>query len=202
MQNDSFQVNKLKIGDIDSFDSLFLKYSPRIYKFSLKYLKSEELAEELTQEVFLNIWEKRGNLDPSQSFNSYIFTISYNLIRKHFIKKARENTYKNELIHNFLDSDNNLDRVIDYKLILKKVENIIESLPPRRKEIYLKKKYEGLTIRQISEDLGISPNTVENQLTAAQRYLIEQLSKNDLDNKIFLDFLLIFVAEYQHLKPQ
>lgn len=162
-----------------------------MYHFSLKYLKSEEEAEEVVQEVFLYIWEKREGLKPDQSFNAYIFTIAYNIIRKYFIRKNRENAFKDEQLYIFLNEENNLDQIIDYKFLLEKVELIINSLPARRKEIFIKRKYEGMAIKQIADELGISPNTVENQLSAAQKQIQAELQKEKLAGLLFF---MLFVS--------
>ena len=182
---DHLAVKCLKEGDVKAFDDLFNKYSPRLFNFSLKYLKSAEEAEEVVQEVFLYIWEKKAALKPESSFNSYIFTIAYNIIKKHFIKKARENAFKDDQIRSFLQHENGLDQLIDYKILLEKVELIINSLPPRRREIFIKRKYEELSVKQIAEQLGISPNTVENQLTSAQKQISGELKKESLSGSLF-----------------
>lgn len=188
---DYLAVKNLKNGDEKAFDDLFNKYSPRLYNFSVKYLKSAEEAEEVVQEVFLYIWDKRDGLKPDNSFNAYIFTIAYNIIKKYFIKKARDNAFKDELIYSHLQNENNLDKIIEYKFLLEKVELIIDALPPRRKEIYLKRKYNGLSVKQIANELGISPNTVENQLASAQKQIQKELQKEKLAGLIFF---MLFVS--------
>ena len=188
-------MKKLKQGDAKAFDDLFHKYAERLYKFSLKYLKSANEAEEVVQEVFLYIWEKKDVLKPDHSFNAYLFTIAYNIIKKYFIKKARENNFKDNLIYEFLKQENNLDQVIDYKFLLEKVESIVDTLPPRRKEIFIKRKYSGLSIRQIADELAISPNTVENQLAAAQKYILNELQKNSLPGLLFF---VLFIPAWQN----
>ena len=182
---DYLAVKNLRQGNVKAFDDLFNKYSPRIFNFSLKYLKSEEDAEEVVQEVFLYVWDKRDGLKPDSAFNAYIFTIAYNIIKKQFNKKSRDNALKDALIYNFLQQENNLDKVIDYKFLLEKVELIIKALPARRKEIFVKRKYEGLSVKQIAEELEISPNTVENQLASAQRQILNELQKEKLAGLIF-----------------
>lgn len=174
-----------------AFDDLFNKYSPRLYNFSLKYLKSQQEAEEVVQEVFLYIWDKREGLKPDNSFNAYIFTIAYNIIKKYFIKKSRDNAYKDDLIYTLLQQENNLDQIIDYKFMLEKVELIINSLPNRRKEIFIKRKYDGLSVKQIADELGISPNTVENQLVSAQKQILNELQKEKLAGAIFF---MLFIS--------
>lgn len=188
---DSITVKNLKLGDVKAFDNLFNKYSPRLYNFSLKYLKSAEEAEEVVQEVFLYIWDKRDGLKPDSSFNAYVFTIAYNIIKKYFIKKSRENAFKDDLIYASLSEENNLDKVIDYKFLLEKVELIIDSLPDRRKDIFLKRKYDGLPVKQIADELGISPNTVENQLSTAQKQILKELQKEKLSGLLFF---MLFIS--------
>lgn len=189
--NDHLAVENLQKGYVKAFDDLFNKYSSRLFSFSLKYLKSNEEAEEVVQEVFLYIWDKKDGLKPDQSFNSYIFTIAYNIIKKHFLKKTRDNAFKNDLIYSLLQQENKLDQIIDYKFLLEKVESYIKSLPTRRKEIFLKRKYDGLSVKQIAEELGISPNTVENQLASAQKQIQEELKKEKLAGMLFF---MLFVS--------
>ncbi len=188
---DHLAVENLQKGDIKAFDDLFNKYSSRLFSFSLKYLKSNEEAEEVVQEVFLYIWDKREGLKPDQSFNSYIFTIAYNIIKKYFLKKSRDNAFKDDLIYSLLQQENKLDQIIDYKFLLEKVEKYIEALPKRRKEIFVKRKYDGLSVKQIAKELGISPNTVENQLASAQKQIQEELQKEKLAGLLFF---VLFVS--------
>lgn len=189
--NDYLAVENLQQGDVKAFDDLFNKYSSRLFSFSLKYLKSTEEAEEVVQEVFLYIWDKRDGLKPDQSFNAYIFTIAYNIIKKYFLKKSRDSAFKDDLIYSLLRQENKLDQIIDYKFLLEKVEKYIEALPQRRKEIFIKRKYDGLSVKQIAEELGISPNTVENQLAYAQKQIQDKLKREKLAELLFF---ILFVS--------
>ncbi len=188
---DYLAVKKLKEGDAKAFDDLFKKYSQRLYNFSVKYLKSNEEADEVIQEVFLYIWDKRDGLKPNYSFNAYLFTIAFNIIKKHFIKKTKDNAFKDGLIYELLKQENNLDKIIDYKFLLEKVEYIIDLLPPRRKEIFIKRKYYDLSIKQIAEKMGISPNTVENQLASAQKQIMDELKNEKLAGLLFF---MLFIS--------
>ncbi len=182
---DYLAVENLKHGDVKAFDVLYCKYSARLYNFSSKYLKSDEEAEEVVQEVFFYIWDKRGGLKSDHSFNAYIFTIAHNIIKKYFNKKIRDNAFKNDLIYSLLQPENRLDQIIDYKFLLRKVEQYINSFPKRRKEIFIKRKFDGLSVKQIADELGISPNTVENQLASAQKQIKNKLLKEKLAELLF-----------------
>lgn len=87
-KNEPFLVKELSAGNILAFNTLFREYSVRLYRFAYGYLKSEAEAEELVQEVFMVIWEKRATLKEDLSFKSFLFTISFNFIKKHFRTKA------------------------------------------------------------------------------------------------------------------
>ena len=73
-----------------------------------------------------------------------------------------------------------LDENVNYKLLLEKVNAILQELPPRAKEAYLKKKVYGLSVKEIAQQMGISPKTVENHITSAHKFLVESLSVNAL----------------------
>ena len=83
-------VKQLRKGDLAAFDSLFNTYNKKLFYFAKGYLKSTEDAEGLVQEVFIKIWENRSTLKEHLSFNSYLYTITYNSILKFFRKKGRE----------------------------------------------------------------------------------------------------------------
>ena len=86
-------VRNLSKGNLLAFNTLYKEYSGRLYRFALGYLKSEAEAEELVQEVFTIIWEKRADLKEELSFKSFLFTIAFNIIRKHFRTKAYLSEY-------------------------------------------------------------------------------------------------------------
>lgn len=166
-----------------AFNTLFHHYSNRLYQFSLKYLKSEAEAEELVQEVFTKIWENRSELKTELSFNAYLFTIAFNAIRKHFRKKLHADKY----LTNEATTDFNIDtdQKIDYDSLRRFLDHIVALLPARRKEIFIKSRYEGLSVKEIAEEMKISKKTVENQLTEALRYIRLQLSKEHLCGLLF-----------------
>ena len=88
-------IERLKKGDIDAFDLIYNKYCNKLHKFVLRYLKQEEDAQEIVQEVFIKIWESRSKINTFSSFESFLFTIAYNasisLLRKRINEeKSRE----------------------------------------------------------------------------------------------------------------
>jgi RNA polymerase sigma-70 factor (family 1) len=182
-------VRELSCGNIPAFNSLFKKYSSRLYRFAYGYFKSEDESEELVQEVFTIIWEKRNELKEALSFKSYLFTISFNIIRKHFRKKAYQAGYLNSGF--FVESDMHTSENIIYDSAYQYINELIDKLPRRRKEIFIKSRFEGMKINEIADELNISHKTIENQLTETLKYLRKNLKKEDI---ILVLFFSLFIA--------
>jgi len=187
-KDDSFLVKELASGNVLAFNALFRKYGSRLYRFANGYLKSQEEAEELVQEVFTRIWEKRDDLKEELSFKSYLFTIAFNLIRKHFKTKVRISEYLKKGVS---DLDSATTDKVAYNLLNQYINELVNQLPDRRRIIFIKSRFEGLSIREIAEELKISHKTVENQLTAALKFIRTNLNK---DGIFALLFFVLFVS--------
>lgn len=179
-------VSLLRAGSQFAFEKLFEKYSQRLFRFSFSYLKSEADSEEIVQNVFLKIWENRQKLKDETSFKSYLFTIAFNVIRKDFNQKAKENKYKTELLEVLASENPMLESNSDFEIYVMKLEQLIEQMPDRRKEIFLKRKKEGKSVREIASSMDISPKTVENQITEAMNYLKKEFGRDQISGILFL----------------
>lgn len=183
-------VSKLKKGNMIAFDHLFHRYSNRLFYFALGYLKSEADAEEIVQEVFAKVWEKRSSLKEELSFKAYLFTIAFNAIQKLFIKKSRQQEYCSSYQGSSPEEDHTTSELVDYHSLLGYVDQLVEELPPRRKEVFIKSRKEGLSTKEIAEQMEISPKTVENQLTEALKYLKKNLGQEYLGGILFFALFL------------
>jgi len=173
-------LSALKNGDVKAFDKLFADYGKRLYHFAYGYLKSREDTEGLVQEVFLKIWKNRDNLNPDLSFKAYLFKIAYHFILEFFEKSNRQRAYQHRLLEEAIEFTDENDERLNYQMLLEKVESLIQKLPSRQKEILLKRKKEGIPVKEIAEQLGISSKTVENHLTEAIKNLKNGLGKEDI----------------------
>ena len=178
-------IKKLQKGDVLSFDEIYREYNKKIYSFSLSYLKNREDAEGVVQEVFLNLWRKRADMKTQYEIGSYLFTITYNTIRKHFRKLSRERKHLEEYDKTVLTEDNSTNTSIEYRNMVELAEAAIGQLPARQRNIYHLCR-DGLTSKEIAEKLGISARTVENHLYRAKSYLKKALSDNRLISLLFI----------------
>ncbi len=188
--DDHSLVQLLQKGNVAAFDSLFEIYSPKLFGFALKYFKTETDAEELVQEVFVKVWENRQTLKSELSFKSYLFTIALNQIRKHFNKKATSLRYLESLQNEPEFTDNQSINDDNYESVLTQINLIIEQMPSRRREIFIKSKLEGKSSKEIAAELNISAGTVDNQVSEALRFIRAHLRTNNL---ALLLFAVLFV---------
>ena len=181
-------MHKLSKGNLLAFNTLYKEYSGLLYRFALGYLKSEEEAEELVQEVFTRIWEKRADLKEDLSFKSFLFTIAFNIIRKHFRTKA----YLSEYFKSGLSDDLDMQtpQKITYDSLYQYIIKLVNQLPERRKEIFIKSRFEGRNIKEIAEELKIGHKTVENQLTDALKFIRTNLNRESISSILFLFLFL------------
>ena len=187
--DESLLVQNLAKGNLLAFNTLYKEYSGRLYRFALGYLKSKEEAEELVQEVFTIIWEKRKDLKKELSFKSFLFTIAFNIIRKHFRTKCYLADYlKTEMGDNL---DMQTSQKITYDSLYRFITDLVNQLPARRKEIFIKSRFNGLTIKEISEEMKISHKTVENQLTDALKFIRINLNRESLPVLLFFVLFIL-----------
>lgn len=179
-------IRQFKTGDHHSFKVLYQKYAPKLYGFSRKYLNSDEDAEEIVQEIFLRIWEKKDNIDESQSFSSYIFQAAKYRIFNGFRKKINEQAYLDFMIYADDSSSNFTDMEVEYQEIKSKAETAISAMPPKRQEIFRMSREQGLKNKEIAEKLQISIKTVENQMSQALKFLKDELIDYQLIIMVFL----------------
>ena len=189
LENEFHLVKNLSKGNLLAFNTLYEEYSGRLYRFAFGYFKSEVEAEELVQEVFTTIWEKRADLKEELSFKSFLFTIAFNLIRKHFRTKAYMSEYLKTGMSDDLDMQTS--QKITYDSLYQFITELVNQLPARRKEIFIKSRFNGLTIKEISEEMKISHKTVENQLTDALKFIRTNLNKESISGILFL---ILFIS--------
>jgi RNA polymerase sigma-70 factor (family 1) len=175
---DSELVVKLKEGEVKAFEMLYLRYAVNLYRFAFKYLRSKEEAEELVQAVFLKIWEIKGTLKTETSFKSFIYTIVYNDMCVIFRKRKYNQEYLKESFSSAscFVIENEEDR-IDSKSQLERVEQILENLPEKQKSVFIKSRYEGKSTKDIAIEVGLSPGTVDNYISATIKLIKEKLKK-------------------------
>ncbi|SFB52316.1 RNA polymerase sigma factor [Algoriphagus aquimarinus] len=159
-------AERLRHGDHKAFDQLYGKYHQKIFFFCLKYGLRQEDAEEVVQETFVKLWTSKDRIDPDKSLSSFIFTISKNIIIDNFKKKIKlqaVSVYQMKL----LEPKNDVEEIMDYNDLNSTFQKTLNSLPGKRREVFELSRFKGMSHKEISKELGISPKTVENHISLA-----------------------------------
>ncbi len=169
-----------------AFDTIYGRYCKRLYEFVIRYVKTEADAEEIVQEVFIKIWEHRDRIDVYSSFESFVFTISYNSAISLLRKKVHENKY-----FEYLKSLQNVDQVYEltdeiyFRELTSRMQFLLKELTPRQREIFQLSREEGLTHNEIAKRLGISVNTVKNHMVTVLGFLKSNIDNGSVVNVLF-----------------
>jgi len=171
IQIDKYTVLRLKNGDKEAFSQIFQHFSKKVYYFSMGYLKATNEAQDIVQEVFIKLWEKRAMLEEEKSISGFIFTLTYRCIMDFFRKKKASQFFFEQVLRDNLHASRATEEEIFFNELNSMYQKAIEQLPPKRKEVYLLSRHEGLTYQEIATRLNISIKTVENQISEALRFL-------------------------------
>ena len=161
----------LKNGDVGAFDEAYKLHHDRVFQLAMRFLPYREDAEEIVQIVFIAIWNNRKRIDENQPLVPYIFSIArhsiYNALRKAVYRQA----YFDYLVHHSTAHNYVTEEVVLYNELDAILHQCMESMPPKRREIFRLFREEGLSYKEISERLSIKASTVNSQLTKAIDYI-------------------------------
>lgn len=171
---DKHTLSLLQRGDEKAFETIFWKYNPRVFNFISSLLYDKTLAEDLTQNVFLKIWERHNDIQPEEGFEAYLFTIARNLVYKETEKRLISERFLDSIKQT--DADRHVELDIDTESLKEYIDELVEQLPPSRKKIYEMSRKQHLSNKEIAIQLSISEKTVETQIYRALHYLRSKLA--------------------------
>ena len=179
-ENEILLIRAFKNGDQKAFEKLFERYHKKLYAYLMRLLNSKEDAEEIVQESFIKIWEMREEFIESYPFDALLFKIAKNTFLNFTRKRVNRRVFEDHFqLINEIEAEKADDYVI-FKETREIIRLIIDDMPPRRREVFIMRKVEGLSRNEISEKLGISIITVDSHLLKANNYLKDELKKYGL----------------------
>jgi RNA polymerase sigma-70 factor (ECF subfamily) len=171
-------IQGLKSGSHKDFDKLYAIYADLLYGFVLSLTKSADMSKDILQETFMRVWQTREQLSTEMSFKSYLYSIARNRIIDVFRHQMRSVAFEEYIAGEAYQSytENTIDRQLDFDEFVSKLEHAKEKLSNRQREIFELSREKGLSISLIAEQLGLSEQTVKNQLTLIMKILRTELS--------------------------
>ncbi|MDC6367617.1 MULTISPECIES: RNA polymerase sigma-70 factor [Flavobacteriaceae] len=165
-------LKELKNSNEAAFKNLFQDYCPKVKSFLISVNLKKDL-EDVIQETFITVWNKRETIDLEKSFDSYLFTIAKNYALKTLRKQVFVELQTPEI--KIEEDSQNPENGLDLAFYNKTISSSLDRLPPKSKEVFKMRRYEGMSTKQVAEKLGIAPKTVENYMNTALSKLRKDL---------------------------
>ncbi|PLX04410.1 MAG: RNA polymerase sigma-70 factor [Marinilabiliales bacterium] len=171
MIDERILIEGINKGDKLIFEEVYREYYIPLCYYCLRYVETLEDSEEIVQDLFVKIWEKRTELEINTSIKAYLYRSVQNYALNYLNKKKTEDRYlmiHSRQIHDEFDIDRNELVEEELRLLLK---HAILKLPEKRRRIFELSRFDGMKYSRIAEKLSISVKTVESQMTKALKYL-------------------------------
>lgn len=173
--NELKAIKALASGNQEVYKTLFMEYFPKVKYFVAHLVKSDALAEDLAQDIFIKIWIHRENLSDVQSFKAYVYRMAKNTVLNLFKHNMVESKYKE---HVYQQEQHQFS--IEEELYAKEIELLVEltvsNMPDKRRTVYEMSRVEGLKNEEIADQLNLSKKTVENHLNSALKEIRKTIS--------------------------
>lgn len=174
-RNDTEALLQMADGNIAAYRFLFDTHFADLCNFLLIYLHSKELSEEIALELFIYIWEKREILQIKSNFKSFLFASAKNKAISHY-RKEHKTVFTSLQVGDYLMPDvSGAHQFMENNELREIIDGAISKLPEKSRQIYQLAWEENLSHKEIADQLGITPKTVENHVGIALRKLRELL---------------------------
>ena len=191
-ENDLEFLKKLRNNDEVAFKVIFNKYYSRLYYFILEFISFDDIAENIVQDTFFTLWNKRHELKDDSNLNAYLFTVAKN----NCLNRLRDQRYRqklfttNSLDQNELEMNMEVLNILDssaytFEEIELIIERTLEELPPQCKKVFILSRFEEKKNKEIAEELNISVKVVE-------KHISKGLKKFKVSLKDYLPFVAYF----------
>ena len=187
-------IDKINKGDINAFQYLYTEFYPSLCIYAKSITRDKEIAQEIVQDVYIKLWEQQGHLKNVVSIKLYLFiSVRNHCINylKHLLVITRFNAQYLQKLKDaqdfYLLTQETGESLMIAKELKEKVFKEIEFLPEQCRKILKMSRFEGLKHSEIADILGISINTVHNQISIA-------LEKLKMVCKTYMKILLLFIG--------
>lgn len=186
------------LGDIasgkeEAFCRFFNAFKNKIYSFSFSFTRSSEIAEEITQDVFIKVWTNRESLTRIENIDAWLSAITKNLCFNYLKKLALERKATDALQKTQAHSEQNVEEYLSYKDRVSQVAEALDQLSPQQRLIFSLNRDKGLKNEEIAHQLNLSPNTVKTHMVSALRKIRSFLESHATH---LLSLILFFLKNF------
>lgn len=186
---DKKTLKVLKSGKMKGFESVYRLYNGRIYNFINSIIRNPGIAKDLTQDVFLHIWDKRENINCEDNFEGYLFRISRNIVYHYIKRELLLQSYLDKMEEETEPESLEIDKELDYVFFEEYIMQLILELPEARRKVFMLYWKSELSYREIAEKLSISEKTVATQVQRSLHFL-----RSKMGNAAFSAILCLYAV--------
>ncbi len=182
----------LKTGSEEAFTILYKKYREPVYNYCLLLTKSEPIAKDIVQQVFIAVWLKCKTVNSELPFGPFLFAIAKNRIKNYFRNLSRHRLLRENWLRTCCSSENTTESILagnETRLVLSKA---IASLSQQRRVVFTMSRIQGKSNEEIAIVMGLSKNTIKNHLAESVRQIKQYLS---LHSDIQLSIAILFLFQ-------
>ncbi|MGV8093461.1 MAG: RNA polymerase sigma-70 factor [Mangrovibacterium sp.] len=176
-------IRSLRQGKEHAFRSVFMTWFESLEVFAKAYVEDQEVARDMVQEVFANLWNKRSSLPEKTNLKAWLYQATRNNCLNYLKRLKVQAKYEKRTLDNYHDLLLNFEALvhlnfdtISYHELLETLNNAINRLPEKCREVFELSRYDGMKNREIAEKLGISVKAVEGHISKALKQLKDHLS--------------------------
>lgn len=172
--NQQETINRIRQGDLSQFEKVFRHYYPLLCRYAMSFVKDMDQAHEVVQELFYQLWKNHKHLQIHSSLKAYLYRSTYNNCLQYIRKRNIEQVYQKKLSQQQNHPWSPLE-VMHQQQVSEIIEQTLDSLPLRCRQIFKMSRFEGLKYREIADQLSISIKTVEANMGKALKTFRERL---------------------------
>ena len=174
--------------DESAFCELYALYKDRLMYFAMKFLKSQEFAEDVFQDAFTAVWQNRRFLNPDTPFAPYIYTIIKNRILNLLAGIDKEQELKKTILSQAVDYSNEVENKIRESDLTRLLEKALDDLTPQQRRVFSMSRLDMKSHKEIAEELGISVYTVQQHISESLKTIRIYINKY---SNTYTDILLL-----------
>ena len=174
-ENDLLLFDEVKKGDLPSYEIIFKRYYKELHRFAFTYVRDPSIAEEMAQEVFLYMWEKRKKIEIQTTLKTYLYSAVKNKCLNYIKLELPKQQSMADISEVMLSVSSKLKDEGENEQLKKYIQSAIDALPKKCRQIFILSRNAGMTYEEIAEEMDLSKKTVENQMGIALKKLRESL---------------------------
>lgn len=181
-QQQDFDITKAEFqrflnGEELGYRQIFDRYKDILYRYAYSITKCDFESEEIVQESFIRLFKNKSQIQEFEQLYPYLFVIVKRLVINSFRKKVVQTKYQAYVAQQWCEDCDNTQQHLDVNELRTLLDDAMDSLSPKEKEVFSLNKLQGLSYQDISDHTGSSKNTVKNQVIAASKKLRIKLEK-------------------------